>query len=62
MEYIECGDLASLILEEEDLTESDARTITMQLLEGLNIMHKNGFCHRDIKPKVRSPQTILSWR
>lgn len=52
MEYIEYGDLASLILK-ESLSESDAKIITRQLLRGLKIMHKNNFCHRDIKPMVR---------
>lgn len=51
MEYIKHGDLASLILE-RDMNESDAKIITTQLLGGLNVMHKNNFCHRDLKPQV----------
>ncbi|KAH8682605.1 hypothetical protein BX600DRAFT_492614 [Xylariales sp. PMI_506] len=32
------------------LTEVKAREITSQLLEGLSLMHENGFVHRDLKP------------
>lgn len=52
MEYIEHGDLAKLI-NESNMTESDAKVITRQLLEGLKVMHENNFCHRDLKPMVR---------
>lgn len=51
MEYLSCGDLASLIFE-QNMTESDAKTITRQLLEGLKVMHQKQFCHRDLKPEV----------
>lgn len=55
MEYIEFGDLAGFILGfEGNIAEQTARVIAMQLLEGLKIMHENGFCHRDLKPQVRS--------
>lgn len=52
MEYVGGGDLMALILE-NDLSEDDAKTITRQLLEGLQVMHAKGFCHRDLKPQVR---------
>lgn len=52
MEYMKHGDLNSLILKDY-LTEIHAKTITIQVLEGLKIMHENGFCHRDLKPQVR---------
>jgi serine/threonine protein kinase len=32
--------------------EPGAKMITMQLLEGLDIMHEMGFSHRDLKPQV----------
>jgi serine/threonine protein kinase len=35
-----------------DIEENDAKIISRQLLEGLQIMHKKGFTHRDLKPNV----------
>ncbi|KAF4173939.1 hypothetical protein CNMCM8694_008423 [Aspergillus lentulus] len=32
------------------IPETEARTITVQLLEGLRLMHDEGFAHRDLKP------------
>lgn len=49
MEFLECGDLGSL-MKDEELTESDAKSVTVQVLEGLEIMHRNNLCHRDLKP------------
>lgn len=55
MEYIEYGDLSNLVdAHERNMTESDAKVITRQLLKGLKIMHENNFCHRDLKPMVRT--------
>lgn len=51
MEYVDGGNLMTLILE-KDLMEDDVKVITRQLLEELRIMHQNNFCHRDLKPKV----------
>jgi len=48
MEYLELGDLQNHLA--RPLHESDARDITSQVLEGLQIMHENGFVHRDLKP------------
>lgn len=52
MEYVAGGDLAGLILQ-EDIAESDVKVIARQVLEGLDIMHKNNICHRDLNPQVR---------
>lgn len=49
MEYFEKGTLDRFI--GEDMTENDARVITVQLLEGLEIMHNEAFAHRDLKPQ-----------
>ncbi|XMA14342.1 hypothetical protein WAI453_007133 [Rhynchosporium graminicola] len=49
MEYFELGTLN--IHMTETLLEQDARSIALQLLEGLKIMHKEGFTHRDLKPE-----------
>lgn len=51
MEYIPCGDLGSLI--EDEMTESEVKTVTKQLLEGLEVMHEINLCHRDLKPQVK---------
>jgi serine/threonine protein kinase len=51
MEYFPLGDLDACLGEVK--SEHDAREITKQLLEGLVVMHKEGFTHRDLKPKVR---------
>lgn len=48
MEYLELGDLQNYLT--QPLHESDARDVTSQVLEGLQIMHENGFVHRDLKP------------
>ncbi|KAI5843102.1 kinase-like domain-containing protein [Morchella snyderi] len=49
MEFLECGDLECL-MKDEELTESDAKSVAIQVLEGLEIMHQNNLCHRDLKP------------
>jgi serine/threonine protein kinase len=56
MEYFENGDLARHILAIS--TEDEVRKITTDLLDGLRIMHAEGFAHRDLKPQVSS-QLIL---
>ncbi|KAI2618231.1 kinase-like domain-containing protein [Hypoxylon sp. NC1633] len=48
MEYLEYGDLQRHLV--RPLPEYEARTITSQVLEGLQFMHDNGFVHRDLKP------------
>jgi serine/threonine protein kinase len=59
IEYIRGGDLESNLLDLESLTENglvvpeeDMKDITSQILQGLKIMHAEGFAHRDMKPKV----------
>jgi hypothetical protein len=49
MEYFPKGDLS---IYQGYIGEDEAKTITLQLLEGLQIMHKKGFTHRDLKPNV----------
>jgi serine/threonine protein kinase len=51
MEYLPYGDLNSFI--EKGIPEEEVKLIAIQLLEGLVIMHKNSFTHRDLKPTVR---------
>jgi len=50
MEYFQHGTLDRFITQE--LGERDAQTISLQLLEGLRIMHEEQFTHRDLKPQV----------
>ena len=53
MEYFKHGDLQNFM--DSPLPERDVGIITRQLLEGLNIMHKHGFTHRDLKPHISTP-------
>ena len=48
MEYFEHGDLQRYL--SEKIPEMQIKIIMIQLLEGLKIMHQNGFTHRDLKP------------
>jgi serine/threonine protein kinase len=50
MEYVACGDLVGFI--ERSIGEGEARVIAGQLLEGLAVMHRFCFTHRDLKPSV----------
>lgn len=64
MEFMPLGDLEHNVREienstsqtESSLPEEDVQEITRQILEGLNIMHTQGFAHRDLKPQVRSSE------
>ncbi|KAJ5730855.1 Tetratricopeptide-like helical [Penicillium malachiteum] len=50
MEYLEIGDLYDYMNRRSPLSETEARQITYQILEGLGMMHENAFTHRDLKP------------
>lgn len=49
MEYMEYGDLSRYI---KDLRLVEAKEVTRQILEGLEVLHGQGICHRDLKPAV----------
>lgn len=59
MEYMPLGDLEQNLREIENfpthegpaLSEEEVQEITQQILEGLDIMHAEGFAHRDLKPQ-----------
>lgn len=51
MEYVQHGDLGEYI-KNRDKAKINAREITRQLLEGLEVLHEKGICHRDLKPQV----------
>lgn len=60
MEYVPLGDLEHNVAAMGGrLVESDVRDITVQILEGLKIMHLERFVHRDLKPKVRFPPVFF---
>ena len=61
MEYLELGDLLDYMEDRPRLPESEAQEIAFQILEGLEMMHRNEFAHRDLKPKVSpSSQCVMS--
>ena len=51
MEYISHGHLRNYL--EVERSESEAKVIARQLLEGLVVIHQEGFAHRDLRPEVR---------
>lgn len=58
MEFFSHGNLRQYLHVER--SESDAKAITRQLLEGLSFIHQEGFAHRDLKPEVgASPVVVL---
>ncbi|CAI7678719.1 unnamed protein product [Penicillium pancosmium] len=63
MEYFELGDLSQHIT--DSLSDEDSRQITIDLLHGLRIIHKEKFAHRDLKPKnifvVQKPPAPCWW-
>jgi serine/threonine protein kinase len=54
MEYLEIGDLLTYLYHKPSLPENEVKEIAYQILDGLNMMHENGFSHRDLKPEVSS--------
>ena len=55
MEYISHGHLRNYL--EVERSESEAKVVIRQLLEGLVVIHEEGFAHRDLKPEVGSPSS-----
>jgi serine/threonine protein kinase len=52
MEYLPEGDLRTYLETNLPLTEAECHEIVGQVSKGLQIMHREGFAHRDIKPAV----------
>lgn len=49
-EYAPDGSLEDLLRKKESLSELEAVAITIDILEGLQHLHKSGIIHRDLKP------------
>lgn len=54
MEYVEHGDLGGY-MKDHQTARANAQEITRQILEGLQVLHEEGICHRDLKPQVCPP-------
>lgn len=50
MENIDLGDLGKYI--DQPWLGTDASVVAEQLLQGLQVLHKEGITHRDLKPAV----------
>jgi serine/threonine protein kinase len=50
MEFVEGAPLSEWITTQRPLSEAYLRAFLMPLLEGLEVVHKAGYTHRDIKP------------
>lgn len=59
MEYLELGDLGTYMVDEQQTAKENAQEITQQILEGLEALHKEGICHRDLKPQVRTLLVVI---
>lgn len=60
MEYLPLGDMNKYIQEYGPMPESETKQIAWQLAHALNLMHQEGFTHRDIKPEVtKTMQPLL---
>lgn len=60
MEYLEYGSLDSHL--KCPLPEKEAREITLQIAEGLEVLHENGFPHGSLKPAVNRISYFLRSR
>jgi hypothetical protein len=62
MEYLPLGDLEGNVPPRLGaISEPEIKEITLQILEGLKIMHMEHFVHRDLKPKVKICSLAFNW-
>lgn len=52
MEYCPYGDLGTYLKTQGPVPENTVKDIASQILQGLSLMHAEGFAHRDLKPSV----------
>ena len=50
MEYLPGGDLMSLMMKKDLLTEDEARFYISEIVEAVHTLHQMNFIHRDLKP------------
>ena len=50
MEYLAGGDLMTLLMKKDILSENEAKFYIAETLIALNSVHKMNYIHRDIKP------------
>ena len=59
LELVTGGELFDKIVQVGKLNEDQARFYFQQLIEGVEYCHKLGICHRDLKPEVNTPYSLL---
>lgn len=50
MEYLPGGDLMTLLMKRDILTEDESKFFTAEVLLALDSVHKLNYIHRDLKP------------
>ena len=51
MEYARGGELFEYIVNRKRVREKEAAKFLLQLISGIEYLHRLGICHRDLKPE-----------